>query len=181
MESEKRCPYCGERILAVAIKCKHCASDLSASPSAPLRQTQSTADFGWALLGIPVAGTLLIWGWVLNLSMFQGPGGATGLVVATVVIGTAAIASIEAAKLGMRTDSREDTFSPTEWALMILLIWIIGYPAYLYKRRRYGRSNLLLGGIFVAAVFVGSAAFVYTAIDHHMADLLRSFERLQLP
>jgi hypothetical protein len=181
MEPEKRCPYCGERILAVAIKCKHCASDLSVSPSAPQRQSQSTGDLGWALLGIPVAGTLLIWGWVSNLTMFQGPGGATALVVAAVVIATAAIASIEADKLGMRTNSREGTFSPTEWALMILLIWIVGYPAYLFKRRRYGRSNLLLGGLFVAAAFVGSAGFVYTAIDHHMADLLRSFQRLQLP
>jgi hypothetical protein len=181
MEAEKRCLYCGERILAVAIKCKHCASDLSVSPSAPVHQTQCTADFGWALLGIPVAGTLLIWGWVSNLTMFQGPSGATALVVAAVVIGTAAIASIEAAKLGMRTNSREDTFSPTEWALMILLIWIVGYPAYLFKRRRYGRSNLLLGGLFVAVAFAGSAAFVYNEIDHHMTELLRSFGGLKLP
>ncbi len=25
----KACPYCGEEILAVAVKCKHCGSDLS--------------------------------------------------------------------------------------------------------------------------------------------------------
>jgi hypothetical protein len=75
----------------------------TASPSVPQRQTQSTEDLGWALLGIPVAGTLLICGWVSNLTMFQGPGGATALVVAAVVITTAAIASIEADKLGMRT------------------------------------------------------------------------------
>jgi hypothetical protein len=28
----KACPYCGEEILALAIKCKHCKSDLSVSP-----------------------------------------------------------------------------------------------------------------------------------------------------
>jgi hypothetical protein len=29
MEATKHCPYCGEQILAVAIKCKHCGSDLT--------------------------------------------------------------------------------------------------------------------------------------------------------
>jgi hypothetical protein len=32
MEPTKRCPYCGEEILAVAIKCKHCQSDLTSPP-----------------------------------------------------------------------------------------------------------------------------------------------------
>src|SRR6185295_8237815 len=31
-EATKRCPYCGEQILAVAIKCKHCGSQLDGSP-----------------------------------------------------------------------------------------------------------------------------------------------------
>ncbi len=34
-EAKKRCPFCGEEILTVAIKCKHCQSDL-AEPSRTL-------------------------------------------------------------------------------------------------------------------------------------------------
>ena len=33
-EDVKACPYCGEEILAVAVKCKHCGSMLSAAPGA---------------------------------------------------------------------------------------------------------------------------------------------------
>jgi hypothetical protein len=34
MEATKRCPYCAEVILAGAIKCKHCLSDLTNDPKA---------------------------------------------------------------------------------------------------------------------------------------------------
>ena len=33
MEDTKRCPYCGEEILSVAVKCKHCGSMLASPPA----------------------------------------------------------------------------------------------------------------------------------------------------
>lgn len=33
------------------------------------------------------------------------------------------------------------TWSPTSWALIVFLLWIIGYPLYLIKRREIWESN----------------------------------------
>lgn len=39
MEKTKRCPYCGEEILAIAKKCKHCGEWLDETP--PLKETKT--------------------------------------------------------------------------------------------------------------------------------------------
>jgi hypothetical protein len=65
----KPCPLCGESILAVAIKCKHCGSMLSGDAPAGQVGPQATTTepdetLGFAMVGIPVFGTLLVWFWV---------------------------------------------------------------------------------------------------------------------
>ena len=43
MEETKKCPYCGEEILAAARKCKHCGEWLEEKPADPANPTQTTA------------------------------------------------------------------------------------------------------------------------------------------
>ena len=137
IEEVKRCPYCGEEILAIAIKCKHCASNLRGAVSQAVAVSPGavgvTTDLGWALLGVPLAGTMLLWSWVTNLAMIQGPGSAATLIVVGVVISTAALVAIEANKLGMTADNAAGTYSPTQWMFMCIFLWVVGYPTYLFS------------------------------------------------
>ena len=73
-KSFKKCPYCGEEILSVAIKCKHCRQWLSERPSTttdhqnkPTLQSPESADQGGAIFLFKPAWLIAIVGVLLVL------------------------------------------------------------------------------------------------------------------
>ena len=53
-------------------------------------------------------------------------------------------------------------------------MWIFGFPAWLYQRKHYGLKNLVIGGVLVVLLFVGSWVTMAGAIETKQAEIGRA-------
>ena len=80
-------------------------------------------------------------------------------------LGTAIVAAMEASKVGMKSERKKGIYGPTAWFFIIMLMWLIGYLIYLFKRRHFGLANRLVAGILVGIVFIVSWSIMNAAIE----------------
>ena len=81
------------------------------------------------------------------------------------IIGTGVLAAMEAQKIGMKYDRKKGTYSPTQWFFILLFLWIVGYPVYLFKRKHYGLKNFAFWGVVIAIGLCLSAYLMSESIE----------------
>jgi hypothetical protein len=176
----KACPFCAEDIINTAIKCKHCGEMLDGRAMAPAKE--KTDALAFIILGIPLISTLLCWFWVGNMALIQGPGSMLNLLMIGTIVLTAGLAAFEANTLGMGAANdlnKKGKKNPgsVQWFFFIALLWIVGYPYYLFHRKNYGVKNLAIGGVVVAIIFTASIYIMGDIINGQIASIRSSFGR----
>lgn len=122
-------------------------------PAATLVPPQTlphTDALGIALLVIPFLGVLLIW---LSITPLLSE-------AATIVV-TSILVFLDGKNLGIGsasdlTKKGKKRNGPGEWFAFTLLLWLIGYPTYLFIRSRRGARNLGFPAIIAAIIFLVS-------------------------
>lgn len=178
-EEVKACPFCGESILAVAKKCKHCSSIIDGSEQAGPQVSKPGANYELAMLAIPVVATMLVWFWVSGMNLLQSPGDTVTVIMLVTILGTAIVAAMEASKVEMSSEKVKGTYGAVAWFFLLALFWLIAYPYYLFKRKYYGLTNRAVIGIAVMLVFLGSSFAMLAEIEKKKAEVQEGIQEFQ--
>ena len=177
-QATKPCPFCGETILLVAKKCKHCGEYLNVTLRGAAKPTEKSSEaLGIVIMLLPLASAALMWFWVGSMNLLQNPSSTlAGIVIFTVIV-TSALMAVEASLLGMGGErDGKATTGPAGWFMFGLVLWLVALPACLYTRSKFGVKNYVVGGLISALLFCGVSFVPSCAIEEHKAEVRRQIQ-----
>lgn len=162
---------------AVAVSPLWIELDIEAAPAASHVASEAIAQV--ALL-VPLIGVLLIWFWVASMNMLERPGSALNAIALGTIGLTAVLIAVDAQALGLGRRAGQGgvtSSGPLAWAVLVLLLWVIGFPAYMYRRAAFGGRNMFVGALVLTVLFVGSLFFMGSAIAEKQEELRQILQR----
>jgi cobalamin biosynthesis protein CobD/CbiB len=177
----RACPFCGEEILAVAIKCKHCGTDLTGRKEQALKRSEA---LGLIALLLPICAVFLAWFWLSNMPLLYDPASKLYGTMAVTVLLTAILMAAEANSVGAGTESDKTPSGrrregPVAWFFFGILLWIVAFPMWMYRRSRYGLRNLCGGAISIGIIFVAVLGLMSVALESQKEEIRRNLESTQ--
>lgn len=156
-----KCPLCDGTVYVTDAKCRYCGTLLLETESGQAEtpeEAKASDRFGPGLLGVPVAGSVVLLGWVGRLNVLQNPIPPLVTIAVITVIVSAVIVGLEAAAIGTGRGKKDEdgglNLTPVQWILFTLLAWPVGFPLYCRARSRHGLKNLLEPGAILTVLFV---------------------------
>jgi hypothetical protein len=179
-----------EYLRSVAVRTKQ-TIDMPAgnTPTPPKKiQCEQPETLGTIALLLPLCGAGYAWfnlqGTTVIGSFFDNTFNVT---LGVVLIGTALLIAIEAGNVGAGSsnDLRKGTEGtanprrregPVAWFFVVALLWIIGFPWWMYRRSQYGLKNYALVAIVIALIYTGVMVVLGMAIQDAQQSMIRGLQ-----
>jgi hypothetical protein len=161
--------------------------------TAPAKVAEASDVLSILILLLPLAGIVPLWfAWSRisgefrlfeARSVIDGAQNLAYAATALVLLGSAFLVAIDAARLGFGKDTAPATSSakhgPLVWAVFLLLLWVVAFPAYFHSRLAMAPKARRLTGAAVglALLFGGADVGVNWVINERATAVQQQFQR----
>jgi hypothetical protein len=78
-----------------------------------------------------------------------------------------------------KTPSGRKREGPVAWFFFGILLWIVAFPMWMYRRSKYGLKNLCGGAVLIGIIFVAVLGLMSAALENQKAEIRRDLENTQ--